>query len=62
MAKIWVCLACGKRSNDVYGEKPIDRGWDASCALNSIEVDPDHLIIKDNRVVGIKNELGKING
>ena len=53
MDKIWVCLACGKRSNDQYGNNPINMGWDASCVLNSIEIDPDLLVIKDDRVVEI---------
>jgi hypothetical protein len=25
---MWVCLACGKRSNDLYGNDVVDRGWD----------------------------------
>lgn len=37
--KVWVCLACGKRSFDRYGEAPIDKGWDEACFLNSAIVD-----------------------
>jgi hypothetical protein len=35
----WKCCACGKRSNDQYGNDPIDGGWDESCMLNAIELD-----------------------
>ena len=34
--QIYVCAACGKRSKDKYGEKPIDSGWDVSCMMNSV--------------------------
>jgi hypothetical protein len=34
--QVWVCAACGKRSKDRYGDQAIDRGWDVSCALNSV--------------------------
>lgn len=34
--KVWLCVACGKRVKDRYGE---DRGWDESCMLNSVLVD-----------------------
>ena len=46
---IWVCLACGKRSMDKYGENPIDYGWDASCMLNSREVYEDKVVVDDKR-------------
>ena len=35
---VWMCAACGKRSRDRYGTKPIDRGWDESCMMNSVLV------------------------
>lgn len=35
---VFVCSACGKRSRDRYGNKPISRGWDESCALNCVLV------------------------
>jgi len=31
---VWRCNACGKRSRDMYGCQPIDRGFDESCAIN----------------------------
>ncbi len=31
--KVYVCLACGKTSRDIYGESS---GWDASCMLNCV--------------------------
>jgi hypothetical protein len=34
--KVWFCMMCGKTTKDCYGE---ERGWDESCALNSILVD-----------------------
>lgn len=33
--QVYVCGACGKRSQDRYGEKAIDLGWDESCVMNS---------------------------
>lgn len=34
---IWVCAACGKTHKDQYGmEGDGSRGWDESCALNSV--------------------------
>jgi hypothetical protein len=36
--KIWVCRACGKRSEYQAGYQPgfkCDYGWDVSCFLNS---------------------------
>lgn len=35
---VFVCRACGKRSRDMYGNKPISWGWDESCALNCVLV------------------------
>ena len=34
--EVFVCVACGKRSKDQYGEQKIDRGWDESCMLNAV--------------------------
>lgn len=53
--KVWVCLACGKMSNDQNGNDPISYGWDASCVLNSQQFDKDHLVIKDGRVIRVIN-------
>jgi hypothetical protein len=36
---VWCCMACGKRSRDLYGYQVIDRGYDASCMLNAQLVD-----------------------
>jgi len=35
---VFICLACGKRSRDRWGERKIDRGWDESCMMHSHEV------------------------
>lgn len=32
--KIYICLCCGKKSKDMYGELEHDYGWDESCMLN----------------------------
>lgn len=34
---IWVCTACGKTSNDKYGDP--GSGWDVSCMMNSVLTD-----------------------
>ena len=47
--KIWVCMACGKTSHDLYGD-PENKWWDASCVLNSSLVDKDKLVFEDGRV------------
>jgi len=52
--KIWVCLACGKRSHDQMGKNPIDRGWDVSCMINAYEAFEDELVIENDRVKEIK--------
>lgn len=31
--QVWVCSACGKRSHDRGGARPIDYGWDESCYI-----------------------------
>ena len=56
MKTIYVCLACGKRSNDVYGKDPIDYGWDVSCMLNSVEVYEDKIAVQDSRVTQIPED------
>lgn len=37
--KIFMCMACGKKSRDRYGYQKISPGWDESCMLNCILVD-----------------------
>lgn len=53
---VFVCLACGKRSKDRYGNQPLQRGWDVSCALNSDMFPIEHLVMENGRVVSIKGE------
>ena len=43
MNTIWVCLACGKVSEDRYGNKGTTHGWDESCFMNSVQVKEDYL-------------------
>lgn len=53
---VFVCLACGKMSNDRYGNEPVSPGWDESCMLNSIELPKKNLIISQNRVIRVAKE------
>lgn len=50
---VWVCLACGKRSRDRYGDVPLNCGWDASCFLNSVLVYEDAVVLGGDRVIEI---------
>lgn len=52
---VFVCCACGKRSYDLYGNNPIDRGWDESCGLNCVEAFEDALMFAGGRVVKIND-------
>jgi hypothetical protein len=52
---VYVCLACGKMSHDRNGEKPISRGWDVSCMINSVLCKRSKLVVKDDRVVSVKS-------
>lgn len=55
--KVFVCVMCGKRSRDLYGTKPISRGWDESCVLHARLFAETELILDDaGRVTGIKHE------
>lgn len=40
---VYRCMACRKRSRDLYGDKKIDQGWDESCMLNAALV-PDVMV------------------
>jgi hypothetical protein len=55
--EVYVCLACGKRSQDKYGTKPISHGWDASCMLNCDVFNEEDLVIENGRVIKI-NKTG----
>jgi hypothetical protein len=34
---VWVCPACGKTSDDKFGEgKNVMHGWDVSCSMHAI--------------------------
>ncbi len=48
--QVFVCAACGKRSKDKYGEQKIDRGWDASCMMNSFLVHEESIMMEGGRV------------
>jgi hypothetical protein len=51
--QVYVCMACGKRSKDIYGFKKISRGWDESCMLNALLCYEDKLKIENECVVDI---------
>jgi hypothetical protein len=55
MKTTWVCLACGKVSEDRYGKINTTPGWDESCFLNSVLAKEDHLVLKEGRVVKIED-------
>lgn len=53
---VFVCLACGKRSRDRYGDKAINHGWDVSCVLNCDMFKEESLVLNEHgRVTEIKN-------
>jgi len=51
--KVFLCLACGKRSRDLFGYQKVDSGWDESCMLNAREIEESKLTIVNNRVVKV---------
>lgn len=57
---VFVCCACGKRSKDRFGYEKIDRGWDESCMLNSVEAYVDSLTIGSHGFVTGISEGGII--
>lgn len=34
--QVYVCSACGKQSQDEYGEQAISFGWDESCTMHAV--------------------------
>ena len=55
MKTIWVCLSCGKTSEDRYGNVNTTPGWDESCFLNSVKAKKDHLVFEGGYVIQIKD-------
>lgn len=49
--KIWVCMACGKRSRDRHGTHALNKGWDVSCAMNAELCLESKLIVNEHGVV-----------
>lgn len=49
IGKIWMCMACGKVSKDLYGDTT--PWWDASCVLNSVLVDEYKLVFDGDGTV-----------
>lgn len=58
--QVWVCLACGKMSQDRYGELKISPGWDESCMLNSKLCYEDKLVIDPDRKLVLSVDEGGI--
>lgn len=56
--RVFVCLACGKLSKDLYGFHKISRGWDESCMLNCRLYLEDELEILGDVVAKIKSTKG----
>jgi hypothetical protein len=52
--QVFVCLACGKRSQDTHGEQKISQDWDESCMLNCQKFPVDRLVIKNGLVMEVK--------
>lgn len=50
---VFVCLACGKRSRDRYGERKINKGWDESCMMYGQVFKISQLVVKKGRVVRV---------
>ncbi len=55
---VFVCLACGKTSQDLYEEQKISPGWDESCMLNAQIFERKRLIFTEDgdTVVEVKAE------
>lgn len=52
--QVYVCTACGKRSKDCYGEKPISKGWDVSCTMHALLCFEDKLVLNNGVVTQIE--------
>lgn len=59
--QVYVCTACGKKSRDLYGDNPLNYGWDASCVLNAVLCYENKLVLQNERVVKVE-EGGLIKG
>ena len=58
--QVFVCLACGKLSQDKYGFEKITQGWDESCMLNSRLCYRDKLSYGDDGRVNKVDEGGLV--
>ena len=56
--KIWVCLKCGKQSNDKLCNDTMVVGWDSSCECNLVEVYKDEIVFVNDKVMGIRKNIG----
>lgn len=57
---VYVCIACDKRSRDLYGQRPVNYGWDASCVMSAVECYEDALVIENDRAIRVE-EGGVLN-
>lgn len=55
---VYVCMACGKMSKDIFGYKRISKGWDESCMMNSMLVNEKLLELSEDggQVVALRSE------
>ena len=54
---LYYCQDCAKMSWDKHGDNPIDRGWDVSCVMNSINIGFDGEIPGRGNRAEVLNEL-----
>lgn len=57
--KIWVCTACGKTSDNLYGNgENVMPMWDVSCTLHAVLADKDKVTRgSDGRVTQVDGEV-----
>jgi hypothetical protein len=48
---VFVCMACGKRSHDKYGEQAISYGFDVACVLHAVLCREDSLVFGEHGLV-----------
>ena len=53
--QVFVCTACGKMSQDKYGDQAITPGWDESCMLHAVLCHSDSIEYgPTGRVIAVK--------
>lgn len=57
---VYVCVACGKRSRDLYGDQAISGGWDESCVLNAVLCEEVSLVFAEGSSRVVKADAVKL--